>query len=43
MTYPTLAICKLVWSDYIKVSGVAENAQVLTPHQPMETTGYEPL
>ncbi|KAJ1477681.1 beta-lactamase-like protein [Baffinella frigidus] len=27
MTYPTLAICKLVWSDYIKVSGVAENAQ----------------
>lgn len=24
MTYPTLAICKLVWSDFIKVSGIAE-------------------
>jgi len=27
MTYPTLAICKLVWSDFIKVSGVAEASQ----------------
>jgi cleavage and polyadenylation specificity factor subunit 3 len=24
MTYPTLAICKLVWSDFIKVSGISE-------------------
>jgi len=24
MTYPTAAICKLVWSDFIKVSGIAE-------------------
>ena len=26
MTYPTLAICKLVWSDFIKVSGIAEQS-----------------
>jgi len=26
MTYPTLAICKLVWSDFIKVSGVADGS-----------------
>ena len=39
MTYPTLAICKLVWSDFIKVSGIAEqgNTSLYTDKDITET------